>query len=64
MTKRHWDLRGMSLAEVMAVSALALDMRCRDHGATEDEIESARELQRQMLEKQRDESLAKCILSR
>ena len=69
MTK-HWDLRGMNMAEVMATSAAALDETfdemvdnagklCRDHGGTEDEIESVRELQRQWLEEERDVYLAK-----
>jgi hypothetical protein len=68
--KRHWDLRGMNMAEVMATSATALSeifeemignagTLCRDHGGTEDEIESVRELQRRWLEGDRDVQLAK-----
>jgi hypothetical protein len=70
MRKRHWDIRGMNLDQVMAVSAAALDETfeemvdnagnlCRDHGGTEDEIESMREWQRQRLTEGRDEQLAK-----
>ena len=61
MMKRHWNIRGMNLDEVMAVTAMALDETfeemvdnagklCRDHGGTEEEIKSVRDFQRQQLE--------------
>ena len=65
---RHWDVRGKSLDQVMTISAEAFDEAleemidnagnlCRDHGGTEDEVESAREMQRQSLMEVRDEKL-------
>ena len=68
MTK-HWDLRGMNMAEVMATSAAALDETfdemvdnagklCRITAAP-NEIELVCELQRQWLEEERDVNLAK-----
>ena len=70
MRKRHWNVRGMNLDQVMSVSAAALDETfeemvdnagnlCRDHGGTEEEIETVRDWQRQQLERDRDEHLAK-----
>ena len=58
MTKqRHYNVRGMNLDQIMALSAASLDewaeeavdnagKLCRDLGGTEDEIEAMRELQR------------------
>jgi hypothetical protein len=70
MTKRHWNIRGMGLDEVMAISAAALDETFeemidnagklrRAHGGTEEEIETVRDWQRQQLERDRNEQLAK-----
>lgn len=67
--KRHWNLRGMNMAEVMATTATALDESfeemicnagdlCRDMGGTEGEIDSMRELQRDWLEAERGAYLA------
>ena len=69
MTKRHFDLRGMSLDQIVATAAAAFDERfeeaiddaasmVRDHGGTEDEIEAMCERSRQMLEQGRKAELA------
>jgi uncharacterized protein YggL (DUF469 family) len=68
MTKRHWNLRGMSLEQIMATSAAAFDDLfeeiignaeniCRDHGGTQKEIESITRLAAKELEECRAEHL-------
>ena len=63
-------LRGMNLERIVATAAAAFDERAqamidgaadivRDHGGTEDEVESFCDLQRQRFERDRDEQLAK-----
>jgi hypothetical protein len=67
---RHWNVHGMRLDQVTTLSAEALDDAfeeavdnagnlVRDHGGTEEEIETVREMQRQFLQQGRDAHLAK-----
>ena len=68
--KRHWNVRGMDLDQLMTTTASALDEVCeeliedaanivRDHGGDDEDVEAMRDLKRQQFEQCRTAQLAK-----